>query len=266
MNKSRFIYLCAALALCLVSCTPRTPQVEVMKGWSFQYNDGTDDYSLFFGLCDKDGNELSADAEVDIRIETDNNEVVYRDTKAITKDDFSTYTSQAAGTQFLANVRIPASDISPGSSSSGTVYFTVSDSSTFAFDETKCSAYHCLPIQDIQLELPALPLVIQNKSSFFGLQSTVSITDVSYLMDKSMLSPSLHITIAGEKTYENSSFGSGSSIVCYKLLDHEGYVVASGNIYLDHNLSAGDKFKNDTTIYDVTPGEHYTLQLSDYEI
>lgn len=42
--------------------------VETMKDWSFQYNEGTEDYSLFFGLCDKSENYVSASATVDISI------------------------------------------------------------------------------------------------------------------------------------------------------------------------------------------------------
>lgn len=30
-------------------------RIETMRGWSFQYNPGTDDYSLFFGLLDEAG-------------------------------------------------------------------------------------------------------------------------------------------------------------------------------------------------------------------
>ena len=40
-------------------------------------------------------------------------------------DDFSYYSSQAAGEQYLANVRIPAAEIKAGTSASGKVYFTV---------------------------------------------------------------------------------------------------------------------------------------------
>ena len=46
--------------------------------------------------------------------------------------------------------------------------------------------------------------------------------------------------------------------------DSEGYLVDSGNLYFS-SLSAGDKFKDDSVvIYDITPGESYTFQLSEY--
>ena len=48
--------------------------VETLKGWSFQFNEGTNDYSLFFGLLDKNGNYLSADGSVDILIVNEKDE------------------------------------------------------------------------------------------------------------------------------------------------------------------------------------------------
>ena len=53
-------------------------------------------------------------------------------------------------------------------------------------------------------------------------------------------------------------------MMSYKLYDNEGYVITSGNIYLD-SLDQGDKFKDDSlVIYDITPGESYRLIFSEY--
>ena len=53
-------------------------------------------------------------------------------------------------------------------------------------------------------------------------------------------------------------------MISYKLYDSAGYLVDSGDIYLS-SLSPGDKFKdNSVIIYDITPGESYTFQLSEY--
>jgi len=50
----------------------------------------------------------------------------------------------------------------------------------------------------------------------------------------------------------------------YKLLDDAGYIVDSGDIFLDA-LNAGDKFKdNSVTLDELIPGETYTFQLSEY--
>lgn len=64
--------------------------------------------------------------------------------------------------------------------------------------------------------------------------------------------------------YNEGTSDSGYDMISYKLYDSAGYLVDSGNIYLS-SLSAGDKFKDDSVvIYDITPGESYTFQLSEY--
>ena len=82
--------------------------IETLKGWSFQYNQRTNDYSLFFGLLDGGDEEVSANVDVDIRIVNDSGEEVYSATNSVTGDDFGYYESAAAGERYLANVRIPA--------------------------------------------------------------------------------------------------------------------------------------------------------------
>ena len=262
MKKTRCLLPLLFVLLLLSGCAFK-PQVQTMKGWSFQYNSGTDDYSLFFGLCDKNEKYLSASADVEIRIVNDRDELVYSGTKSITEDDFGTYSNQLVGERFLANVRISPSELHKGSSNSGTVYFTVT-SDTFGFDEAQCDASYCLPIKDVQLNLPPLPVEVQETSSYFGVLSKVSITDVSYSLDDSSLSPCLRVTISGEKTYAHKTYGSGLSFIDYKLLDQDGYVVDSGSVYLDSSLSVGDKFRDDSLILrNIIPGETYSLQFSD---
>lgn len=63
-------------------------RIETMKGWSFQYNQGTDDYSLFFELLGGAGKTVSANVDVDIRIVNDNGEEVLAAAKSVTDDDF----------------------------------------------------------------------------------------------------------------------------------------------------------------------------------
>ncbi|MDE7254039.1 MAG: hypothetical protein K2O32_14015 [Acetatifactor sp.] len=140
---------------------PQTSSIETLKGWSFQFNDGTNDFSLFFGLLDISGDSVSA--EVDIQIVNENNEEVYRGTKAVSKSDFGYYTSQITGEQYLANVRIPASDISPGTSSNGKVYLTVYKTDIVRFDEVNCEALYYLPVKDVQLTCDSLPLELKVK-------------------------------------------------------------------------------------------------------
>ena len=132
-----FLVLILTFQLCGCSLLPfesTTASIETLKGWSFQYNEGTNDYSVFFALLTKSDRYVSADVDVDIRIVNDNNEEVYRGTHSVTKNDFGYYSSQAAGEQYLANLKIPAADISAGTSSNGKVYLTVYKGEALRFE------------------------------------------------------------------------------------------------------------------------------------
>ena len=235
--------------------------VETLEGWSFQYNEGTDDYSLFFGLADKNDKPLSANVDVDIRIVNDEDEEVYTGTKSVSADDFGYYTSQAAGEQYLANVRISAAEIKAGKSPNGKVYFTVYKENAIQFDEVNCNALYCLPIEDVQVAFDSFPLDLKVKNFMGGTASVIQIHEAQFEFDKDY-PLQLTITVIGEK--KSGSSNSGYDMISYKLYDSAGYLVNSGNIYLS-SLSTGDKFKdNSVTIYDITPGESYTFQLLEY--
>lgn len=258
------IYFIFSFLLSLLLCGCSTAQynnVETLKGWSFQYNEGTNDYSLFFGLLNQDGKSISADVDVDIRIVNEQDEEVYSETKSVSKNDFSYYTSQAAGEQYLANVRIPVSDIASGTSASGKVFLTVYKDDIVRFDEVNCDALYCLPIKDVQLTYNSLPLELKVKDYLGNTESIIQINDVTYSFEKDYL-PQLEITIYGEKTYGTDSFG--YDVIGYKLYDSDDYMVDSGRIYLSA-LSEGDKFRdNSLIIYDITPGTTYVLELTEY--
>ena len=242
-------------------CGSSASHVETLKSWSFQYNEGTSDYSLFFGLADKNDKPLSAGVDVDIRIVNDENEEVYTGTKSVSPDDFGCYTSRAAGEQYLANVRIPAAEIKAGKSESGKVYFTVYKGNALRFDEVNCDALYCLPIEEVQVTFDSFPLDLKMKDFMGGTASVIQIQGAEFKFDKDYI-PKLTVTITGEK--KSGSRDSGYDMISYKLYDSAGYLVDSGNIYLS-SLSAGDKFKdNSVVIYDITPGESYTFRLSEY--
>lgn len=264
MRKRLIIVLFLCLSMTLYGCGLFGTSVEYLKDWSFQYNEGTNDYSLLFGLCDRNEKYVSADATVSIRIENENGDVVYMGTKSITRDDFGTYSRLFAGERFLANVRIKASEIEAGSSSSGRVYFTVSDGKTFGFDECNCSALFCLPVKDITITTVTLPIELSQRNYYGSVESKLSITDIQYSVNSGLGTPTVSFVISGEKTYESSSSIS-YDIISYKLYDHGGYLVDSGQIYIGTTLSVGDRFRdNSLKIYNLTPGEEYTLQLLDY--
>lgn len=238
--------------------------IEILKNWSFQFNGETNDYSLFFGLLNKDNKNLSADVDVDIRIVNEKGEEVYKGTKSVFKSDFNYYTSQAAGEQYLAELKIPATDIAAGRTPNGTVYLTVYKNDTILFDEVNCSALYCLPVLDVKLIFDTFPLSVDVKAYDGSLESTIQIDDISYSYEKDYI-PQVKVMISGVKTYSRSDSMSGYDLISYKLYDSEEYMVTSGDIYLD-SLVEGDKFKDDSiVIYDITPGETYRMTLGEYD-
>ncbi len=258
------ILVVCILSLCGCSLLPTSlvgsNDIETLKGWSFQYNSKTNDYSLFFGLLNSNDKYIASDVDVDIRIVNDADEEVYSATKSVTANDFGYYESQIAGEQYLANLRISASDIKEGKSSNGTVYLTVYKDDTIRFDEVNCSALYCLPVADIQLTAKDLPVELKVRGYDGSTESVLKITDVSYVYEKEYTSQ-LKITFFGQKTYGNSS---SYDIISYKLYDSNGYLIDSSNVYLN-SLDEGDKFKDDSiVVYDITPGENYTLQFTEY--
>lgn len=266
MKKLSIIFLILILIFQLYGCSllafeSTTANIETLKGWSFQYNEGTNDYSVFFALQTETDRYVSADVDVDIRIVNDNNEEVYKGTHAVTKNDFGYYSSHAAGEEYLANLKIPAADISAGTSANGKVYLTVYKGETLRFDEVNCKAFYCLPVKDVQLTAEGLPKEISVKGYDGKVESTIRIEEVQYTYDKKFTSQ-LKITVLGIKTY--GSANSTYDRISYKIYDSKNFMVDSGNLFLN-SLFQNDMFKDDSiVVYDVVPGETYTIKFSEY--
>lgn len=263
MKKIISVILTIGIICTISGCGIIGKNISTLKGWSFQFNEGTNDFSLFFGLEDDYGKAVSSNVDVDMRIINDAGDEVYSGRKTISESDFGYYSSPAAGERFLANVRIPKSEIAEGASSNGTVYFTVHKEGVIEFEEVNCTALYCLPVSDIELLAGPFPQTINVKGYDGRITSTIQIDDVQYSFDKSYM-PVLKITIIGAKT--SGTEKNSIDMISYRLYDSEGYLVDSGNVYLS-SLLQGDKFKNDSIIiYDITPGESYSLSLSEYSM
>lgn len=230
--KNRFTAVICILLLILSGCSFHADddarnddvvRVETLKDWSFQYNDGTNDYSLFFGLLDKNDNPVAVEVDVDIRIVNDSDETVYTGTKTVSTNDYGYYTSQVAGEQYLTNVRISASVIAQGRSSSGKVYLTVH------IVEVNCDALYCLPVQDVQVCFDDFPQKIKVKDYMGGTATVIEIQSAEYSFESDYF-PKLLITVSGQKLSGNDSVG--YDMVSYKLYDSDEYMVDSGNLYL----------------------------------
>lgn len=240
----------------LSGCSMLKPKVERLLDWSFQYNEHTNDYSLFFGLADKNNKLLASSATVNIRIVNDENEVVYTGTKNVSVSDFDYYTSKVRGEQYLANVRISESEITTGKSSHGKVYFSVYQSNEFAFDEVNCEVLSGLPLKDVNIQFNTFPLDLNSYGYFEDVPSVIQIQSVEYNYSKDF-TPSISFTVYGEKLSGSDNITYDS--IGYKLIDSAGYTVDTGTIMFS-SLHTGEKFKDDSIyFYNAIPGETYTL-------
>ncbi len=123
----------------------------------------------------------------------------------------------------MANVKIPASDISQGTSSEGTVFFTVSGSS-FAFDECSIEILDDLPLKAIDIRADQLPVELNIQDYGSASHSTIRIDEVSVIQDE-------------------------------YLPDQAVIVMLSG-------LSEGERFEDDSLmLFDLVPGKRYTLRF-----
>ncbi len=265
--KKLSIIIAIVLLLSLCGCSGFSivsgNDISTLQGWVFQYNEGTNDYSIFFSLLNQKDQMISADVDVSVRIENDAGETVYNETTAVSKDDFGYYTNSIVGERLLAEFRIKKDDISPGKSSDGTVYLTVSNTAeNIAFDEVNCSAYS-LPTKDVNLIFDNMPQELKLHGYGGTVSAIIQINEITFEYNKDILS-TLKITVSGEKTYNGKNYG--YDMIDYKLYDSENNVVDSGSIYLS-SLSKGDKFKDDSiSFYDAIPGETYRLKLYEKDL
>lgn len=257
MKKQVLLGIIAVIFL-LSGCN-REAEAAKLVDWHFQYNEGMDNYSLFFGLLDDKDREIAQAVTVDIRIENKAAEIVYDQSKSLTKEDFDYYTNRRGDRKYLAEVTIPKGALKKGKESDGTVYLTVYKPDSFYFDEVRCDAFFCLPLKDISLECLNLPQVITLKDYYGKVKSKIEIEKVRYIFDKEYI-PRLQIKVYGQKVFGKAE-DSIYDLIHYKLSDLDGYVIENGRIFLN-SLAKGDKFTEEITIYKIEAGGNYRLEFS----
>ena len=241
-------------------------KVKYLSDRSFIYYDDADSYVLLFSLKDANETRIAAPSKVDIRIENDKGVIVYKKTHYLTPHNFSTWTSTFYGERYLASVYIDPADIMEGESSSGNVYFTVTNGNYY-FDESKVSASD-LPKIDLtnacSLTTSSVPVTLTYSSSSGRVYSKVHIANLTYDFTESHDGTvCLTLYFTGEKTYDSEGDGNSSSCrIGWKLYDEEGYVIETGTCNTS-SLETGEKFKNcEEKIYSLEPGK-YSLKLMD---
>ncbi len=231
MKKNYFKIILVLLLLVTVTGCRSNFKVKEISDWSFQYNTGTNDYSLLIAFNDEAHHQIAADANVDIRIVNNENEVLYENTVSITKENFHYYTSNLKGKMYVADIRIPKDEIKKGKSSQGTVFFTVYNPPAFEFQECNYPISYDLPTEDFIVKSESLPKEIDIKGYDGTTESKVLIENMDIKVD-SNIGNLVTVLISGTKTYSGSSYMS-IDMFDYQLCDSEGFTVDSGSVFLN---------------------------------
>jgi hypothetical protein len=227
----------------------------------FAYFEDDDKYVLLFVLCNKDQVSVRSSGTVKIRIVNDDGITVYDMEHAFTESNFSHELYH--GTEvYPACIFIDPNDITPGSSSTGTIYFSIYGND-YAIGESALFAYN-LPLAPIHVTIDDLPKKVTYYSYNGSVCTTTRIDSITYEVQ---YDDSLYIYFTGEKTFDHD--GNHATNACefkWKLYDSEGYLLDSGTIMV-FGLIVGDKFKDKQAIvFDgIEPGGSYKIVITDYQ-
>ena len=106
--------------------------------------DDGEHYTLLFGLENSSEEKVAVPAIVDIRIVNDDGQEVYRSRRELSEYDFATWSNRISGSRLLASIEIDFDSVKGGTTSDGTIYFTIFNPGYFTFSESELSM-HDLP-------------------------------------------------------------------------------------------------------------------------
>lgn len=219
-------------------------------------------YEWYLGVENEAGELTNANVEITAEI-LNNNVSVYKKVFNVSVDDFVLGTRTNGDVELRAKIVINKSEITAGINATGTFKFTFKgeNGSNLTSSTKNVSLVSGLPQVQATVILPSTPRSFYYRA--FGMSQLFKLTDITY----EAKGTDLYLYFSGTK--EHDSEGSSTSRVGqmgYKLYDSNGYVVASGNVYITA-LSTGDSFKNECEIIwgKITPGETYTLEILSVE-
>lgn len=216
-------------------------------------------FRLMFSLKDVNENWLKVPVVVTIKITNKNGEVVYKATRIVKASDYSGWTNGYGKKWTAAAIYIPYADITPGTTSEGTVSFEVYNDYV-SFNTSTLNISSGLPLKPTTITIPTLPKTLHEYNYSGSITSSVKITNITYEIS----GDDLYIYFTGEKTYDKEGNRySRSCTVGWKLYDSDGYIIDSGTFY-SPNIAVGEKFRNEKEYaWDVIkPGETYRLEIS----
>lgn len=242
-----------------IGTPPTSPRY--ISNRSINHKDDLGYFYFLFSFLDEDENEIKAGATVDIRIVNSADETVYVKTHKVTEKNFGTWQNKLYNKKWLAaSIYIYDTDIAPGTSDSGKLYYTITSADGISWDEYSLDINGDLPLKETTVILPTLPVTIYDYTYKGDVDSSVRITNITYEIS----GDDLYFYFTGEKTYDaEGDRYSQSCAVGWKLYDSEGYIVESGTFY-SPNIAVGEKFRDEKeyAFGVIRPGETYTLVIS----
>ncbi len=233
----------------------------------FLYYEKEDSYVLRFSLKDKDKEYLTSPANVKFSIQNNEGEVIYKDERKITQNDYYEWSSALYSKKTMATIFIKPDLLPKSENKNGTVTLNVWLDGYFEFEEYTINT-NDLPTTPLEekysLELPELPVEVERILWDDDILSKARITEVKYSFEESYGDKvDLVLYITGEKTYDyKDEKNNDECLIAWKLYDSEGYVVETGTAFTQ-SVAVGESFRDcKERIYDLKPGA-YRLELTD---
>ncbi|MGN0640274.1 MAG: hypothetical protein ACI4JT_04905 [Oscillospiraceae bacterium] len=245
--------------------TPPKGTPNFMGNRTVQYTEAQKSHQAFWSFAEtQDGEYISADALIMIKIVNENGETVYDQTHQVDESFYATYTNPYWDKpRYLGCINISQSDITKGTISKGVLYISASTPDGEFWEPYEVSITN-LPLMDFNMTLPSMPVTISNFTYSGKLERKIEVQNIDYTYEDNYNGTvTLELNIKAKMTYNNSgNTHSDISKIGYKIKDSEGFVVDSGTILLDP-MCVGDMIKEEKSVYSLKLGETYTLELID---
>ena len=254
----RILALAALLALLLCGCgSEEGPQVAALTESALKYSAEKEEFDLYFVLADEEGAETAAEAKVEIRIEDDQGNVLYKGREKLTLEDFAENTKIHKKNHLAARISIPQAELKPGKSPSGTVYFSVKNGFAFHFKDQSCEALNCLPLQEFSFVCNEIPQDVVIRDPFWHSESRYQVQELSWLAEPYM-GGMVILTVQGTKL--EGPAGTGPDLITYEVVDRKGEKLQGGELYMGR-YEKGDSFSAQIMLNGLIPGEEYILHF-----
>ncbi len=270
-SKKRKVITISAIAAIIVVIiisivVTMSSNVKYISDRSVDFEESSNQFRVFFSLLNSNEKYVSSDGTAHIKITNDNSEIVFEKDIEFNKEDFSTWSNQLTQTSYeSACIYIPKDNISEGTIDSGVLTLGVKLNNGTEFENETFEIYGNLPVKSVTLNLPNLPETVNEYGYENEHEKTIEIDEIKYETDYSYggetsIKISFNITLL-----ENKNEYSDYSNFTFKIKDSTGKVIENREVFCGQ-MSIGDTKIQEEIVYNLKPGETYTLELNDSKL